>query len=134
SLHINWGLNAEDEEQADFTIAQTTIHPSWWECPLCQDPILAPGSAADIAVIQITQDTPQIPEAQVDLAPVAPGTQVVKVGWGCEQRTNIDANPLQPGRYTTEDASTLPAGAISQHNPHLPNRQLSAASDAYLFT
>jgi hypothetical protein len=130
---INWGLNADDQYQDSFTIAKTTIHPSWWECPLCQDPILGTG-AADIAVIQIVQDTPQIPQARVQLDPVATGTQVVKVGWGCEERTNIDPNTLELGRYKRADASVIGASAIRHDNSPITDAQVAAVDASYLIT
>lgn len=133
-LLINWGLNADDAEQAVFTIVDTTIHPSWWTCPLCQDPILATGGAADIAVIEIVQNTPQIPEAQVDLDPVAPGTQVTKVGWGCEDRTDVDPSTLELGRYKTEDAWVIPASEIQHHNSPITSGQVATVGSSYLIT
>src|SRR5690606_31784003 len=115
SLLIHWGLNADDADQAEFTIVNTTIHPSWWACPLCEQPNRSPGSAADIAVIEIAEDTPDIRQARVDLNPVAVGAHVVKVGWGCEERTNIDASTLELGRYKTDDAWIIPSSEI-QHD------------------
>ena len=52
-LLIYWGLDASDKQQGEFTVAKTSIHPSWWTCPPCQDPILG-GDAADIALLEIS--------------------------------------------------------------------------------
>lgn len=133
-LLINWGLNADDSEQGTFTVVETVIHPSWWACPLCQDPILAQGGAADVAVIEILEDTPQIPEATVDLTPVAVGTPVVKVGWGCEVRTDVDPNTVELGRYKTADAVTIAASEIQHHNSPITNEQVNTVASSYLIT
>lgn len=134
-LLINWGLDADDSEQGVFTIVETSIHPSWWTCPLCQDPPLAQGGAADIAVVEIAENTPSVPEARVELDPIATDTQVVKVGWGCEERTNIDPSTLALDRYKTEDAWIIPASAI-QHNtaPPISNGQVTTVAASYLIT
>ncbi len=135
-LLINWGLDADDAEQGEFTIVETSIHPSWWECPLCEDPILGPGSAADIAVIEIAENTPDIPEARVELDPMETGDQVVKVGWGCEERTNIDPSTLELGRYKTEDAWLIPASEIQHEGtyPPITDGQVEQVGGGYLIT
>lgn len=133
-LVINWGLDARDQYQGEFTIVETAIHPSWWSCPLCADPIVTFGGAADIAVIEIAEDTPSIPEATVDLDPVAPGTQVVKVGWGCEERTNVDGATVQLDRYKTEDAWVIPASEIRHHGSSIADEQIAMVGASYLIT
>lgn len=134
-LLIHWGVDADDAEQAEFTIVETSIHPSWWGCPQCQDPIVSPGGAADIAVIEIAEDTPTIPEATIELDPIGPGTHVTKVGWGCEERTNIDPSTLELGRYKTEDAWVIPTTEI-QHGNSLPlaDEQVTTVDASYLVT
>ena len=134
-LLINWGLDADDAEQGVFTIVETSIHPSWWQCPLCQDPTISTDGAADIAVIEIAEDTPAIPEASVELDAVAPDTPVVKVGWGCEERTNIDPSTLELDRYKTEEAWVIAASEI-QHNtaPPITDTQLATVEASYLIT
>lgn len=135
-LLINWGLDADDPDQAVFTIVETSIHPSWWDCPLCQDPILAQGGAADIALIEIAQNTPQIPEASVELGTIQPTTQVIKVGWGCEERTNIDPSTLELGRYKTEDASVIPVSEIQPDSsrPPMTDEQVARVDASYVIT
>ncbi|HKO49664.1 MAG TPA: trypsin-like serine protease [Polyangiaceae bacterium] len=132
SLLINWGLNVNDADQGQFTIVRTRIHPSWWSCPLCQDPILSQGGAADIAVIEIAQDTSQIPQARVQLTPVQTGTQAVKVGWGCEDRTNQAVTQLT--RYKTDDAWTIPAAQIRHHDSPITDQQIATVGASYLIT
>lgn len=133
-LRINWGLDADDADQADFTIVATSIHPSWWQCPLCQDPILAQGGAADIAVVEIAEDTPQIPAASVELGTIAPGARVFKVGWGCEERTNIDPTTLQLGRYKADDAVIIPGSEIRHHESPITDGQVVTVDASYLIT
>ncbi|HKO47777.1 MAG TPA: trypsin-like serine protease [Polyangiaceae bacterium] len=132
-LLMFWGLDAADGDRAEFTIVKTTIHPSWWACPTCQDAILDDG-AADVAVIEIGEDTPQIPEARVELASIATGTPVVKVGWGCEERTNVDANTLQLGRYKTADASIISGSEIRRFDTPMTDEQFDAVDASYLVT
>ncbi len=132
---VHWGLDADDPEQGLFSIVRTSIHPSWWECPLCQDPLLSSEGAADIAVIEIAEATPGIPEASVELDAIEPGTQVVKVGWGCEERTNIDASTLELGRYKTEDAWVIPTTEILHEGmPPITDAQLARVDASYLIT
>jgi hypothetical protein len=109
--HFHWGLDADDPEQGVLTIVGTSIHPSWWECPLCQQPTRQ--GSADIAVIEIAEDTPDIPEATIELNRVEPGAQVVKVGWGCEETTNVDPTTLELGRYKTDDAAVIATSEIT---------------------
>jgi Trypsin len=133
-LRIDWGLSTAGTENATFTIVKTTIHPSWWACPLCQDPTLSDG-AADVAVIEIAQDTPQIPMARVDLTPVPQGTPVVKVGFGCEERTNLESPPSL-GRYKAASATTLAPSALAHESfgPPLTESQISQIGAGYLIT
>jgi len=132
-LLIYWGLDANDEQKGKFVIARTTIHPSWWTCPLCVDPILDSG-AADIAVIELGVDTPQIPEARVELSTIESGTQVVKVGWGCEERTNVDASELHLGRFKLAKASTIPVSEIRPYEGRMSDEQEAAVGASYLIT
>ncbi|HLV68089.1 MAG TPA: trypsin-like serine protease [Polyangiaceae bacterium] len=134
SLLIHWGLDADDPEQGEFTIVQTSIHPSWWACPLCEQPFLSQGGAADIAVIEIAEDTPQIPEAKVELDPIAVGTQVVKVGWGCEESINVDPSTLELGRYKAEDAWILPTSDIRHHDSPITDEQIATIDASYWIT
>ena len=132
-LQVHWGLEASDGEQGVFTIVKTTIHPSWWECPLCDRPILFNG-AADIALIEIAEDTPFIPEARVDLAPVELGTELVKVGWGCEVRTNIDAASVQLGRYKREDSVAISASEIVHETSPITEEMAAEIAAQYVVT
>lgn len=134
SLLMHWGLDADDAEQGQVTIVATTIHPSWWACPLCQDPILSQGGAADIAVVEIAEATPQIPEARVELDPIETGTAVVEVGWGCEERTNVDPNTLTLGRYKREDATIIPASEIQHEGSPVMASQVATVDASYLIT
>lgn len=132
-LLIHWGLDVNDGASATFTIARTSIHPSWWACPLCEDPVKSNG-AADIAIIEIAENTPQIPEARVELSNVATGTSVVKVGWGCEQRTNVDAGDVHLGRYKVANASIIPVYEIRPYESKISDEDAAAIDAAYLMT
>jgi trypsin len=132
-LPIYWGLEANDGKKGEFVIARTSIHPSWWSCPLCSNAILD-SAAADIAVIELGEDTPQIPEARVELAKIATGTRVVKVGWGCEERTNVDASELHLGRYKLASASIIPVSEIRRYDGRISDEQEAAVGASYLVT
>lgn len=134
SFVLNWGLNATDSQQSSVTVVRTSIHPSWWACPLCQNPTLSLDGAADIAVIEIAQLTPQIPEAVVDLDPVAPGQQVAKVGWGCEDHTNHAPGSIPLGRYKTADAWVVAAAQIQLPDPVYTSDEIAKVGASYLIT
>lgn len=133
-LAIRWGLNADDAAQAVFTIVRTSIHPSWWSCPACQDPLLGPGGAADIAVIEIAENTSQIPEANVDVGAVEPGAALVKVGWGCEVRTNVDPSTVELGRYKRANAALVAASQILHESSPITEGQVAVIDASYLVT
>ncbi len=128
-LLVFWGLDADDEEQGEFTIVQTSIHPSWWACPLCRQPTV--NGAADIAVIEIAEQTPDIPEARVELGSVEVDTAVVEVGWGCEQSTNQPGPGL--GRYKTADGEVIDPSEAQRFTP-ITDPQLVAIDASYLIT
>jgi hypothetical protein len=132
-LSIYWGLDANDEKKGTFVIARTSIHPSWWACPVCSNAIVD-GGGADIAVIELGEDTPQIPEARVELTRISDGTPVVKVGWGCEERTNVDASELHLGRFKLASASTIPVSEIRPYEDKMTDEQEAALGASYLIT
>ncbi len=135
-LLIQWGLDA-DGPSGTFTIVQTSIHPSWWTYPSSPDPVFDEDSTADIAVIEIAEDTPEIPEARVELDAIAPGTPVVEVGWGCEESVYTPDTHL--GRFKAHESTTLPpetaltyVTSISSWPP--AESTMTAIMGAYLFT
>jgi hypothetical protein len=132
-VHIEWGLNVDDPEQAEFTITRTSIHPSWWECPLCQEP--SRNAAADIAVVEIADDTPEIPEARVELDRIAVGAPVVKVGWGCEVTTNLPPGTrVELDRYKADDTEVIVPSEVQRHEPRISDEQLAGIDGSYLIT
>ncbi len=131
-LLIQWGLDA-DGPSGTFTIVQTSIHPSWWTNPNSPDPLFGSDSAADIAVIEIAEDTPDIPEARVELDTIAPGTQVVEVGRGCEESTLTPDSHL--GRFKAQQVTTLPPEPeLAYVSPPLSDSQSTGIINSYLFT
>lgn len=131
-LLIQWGLDAGGPS-GTFTIVQTSIHPSWWASPAAFDPLVSGDSAADIAVIEIAEDTPDIPEARVELDAVTPGTPVVEVGWGCEVSTSTPDAHL--GRFKAQESTTLPPEPeLAYIAPPPPESVATAIINAYLFT
>jgi|GEM_PF-1480630 len=131
-LLIQWGLDASGPS-GTFTIVQTSIHPSWWAYPGASDPVRGSDSAADIAVIEIAEDTPDIPEARVDLDTIAPGTRVVQVGRGCEVSTLTPDSHL--GRFKAQEETTLPPEPeLALVAPPLSELESTSIKNAYLFT
>ena len=84
TIQLNWGLDGNDHPQGTYTIEETLIHPEW-NCFACPVKMTHQGRP-DIALIRLVDDTPQIPEARVELSDVLPGQRVVKVGYGCQDR------------------------------------------------
>jgi hypothetical protein len=131
-LLIQWGLD-ENGPSGTFTIVETSIHPSWWANPGSSDPTLDSTSAADIAVIEIAEETPDIPEARVEMDAIAPGTPVVEVGRGCEVSTSTPDEHL--GRFKAQDTTTLPPEPeLVYVQPPLSESQTTAIKGSYLFT
>jgi hypothetical protein len=85
-------------------------------------------------VIELGEDTPQIPEARVELANIETGTQVVKVGWGCEERTNVDASELHLGRFKLASGYTIPVSEIRPYEGRMSDEQEAAVGASYLIT
>ena len=131
-LLIQWGLDAAGPS-GTFTIVQTSIHPSWWTNPGSPDPVFGSDSASDIAVIEIAEDTPDIPEARVELDSIAPGTRVVQVGRGCEESTSTPDAHL--GRFKAQEVVTLPPEPeLAYISPPPSETQSTAIINSYLFT
>lgn len=134
SLEMLFGLDASDGQVRRFSIVATSIHPSWWACPLCQEPTRSQGGAADIAVVEIAEETPEIPAASVSLDPVGVGTPVVKVGWGCEERTTVPQETLHLGRFKRADALVIPASEIQVGNPLISDETVATVDASYVVT
>ncbi len=110
-IEISWGLHANDQSQGTFTIEETVIHPSWWDCLYCRERPTVMGMA-DIAVIRLLEPTPQIPQARVEVGDVRPGQKVVKVGYGCQDRVPDNLGSAADGEglgpLKAEEGWTLP--------------------------
>lgn len=125
-LDIRYGIRPEDTDEHYYVpIEKVHIHPTWLECSNCAEPVYV---AADIAVIEVSEEieTENIPEARVELGPVALGTQVVKVGMGCQENTLI-ADGLE--EYKSDDAWTLSREAL-----WWPSGEFVSELDAIRFT
>jgi hypothetical protein len=132
-LLIEWGLNVDDPDQAELTITRTSIHPSWWECPLCQEP--SRNAAADIALVEIAEDTAQIPEASVELDRIGVGVPVVKVGWGCEVTTAVPpGTPVQLDRFKLDETVTIVPSEVQRHESRISDEQLARIDASYVIT
>lgn len=135
-IPLNYGLDPTDGQVQDVTIVATTIHPSWLATQHDDPPKDAAGAAADIAVVEIAQDTPFIPEAQVSLDRLPVGAEVVKGGWGCETRAN---DPYHVGLrpFKTSPAWTIPVDHVDHEQPRgtfFTPEQIESIDDAYSIT
>ncbi len=70
--------------------------------------------------MQVDTDLPLIPEARVELGEVQPGTQVVKVGFGCEDRANKEGGNNSDPRVVgvNSDYQFLSGSGISSTDWH----------------
>jgi V8-like Glu-specific endopeptidase len=110
SIPIAYGIQVNDSSQrATVKVVKTHVHPTWLEyMNHRQRPGVVGG--ADIAVIKVDRDLPQIPEARVELGEIQPGTLVVKGGFGCEDHALRPESPLN--RYKTAFATVLPPSEL----------------------
>ncbi len=110
SIAIAYGLKVSDQTQrATVKIVKTNVHPTWFG--VMNSPIRpAVIGGVDIAVVEVDRDLPLIPQARVELGQVQPGTQVVKVGFGCEDNALGSVSILD--RYKTADAWVLPPSEV----------------------
>jgi hypothetical protein len=67
-------------------VVSVQVMQGWLDA--CQTPcganVLSPQHPADIALIEVASDTPDIAEAYVDISPVLPGDALIETGYGCE--------------------------------------------------
>jgi len=135
-IPVHYGLSPTDGQVAEVTIVATTIHPSWLASTLDEPTKDADGAAADIAVFEIEEDTPAIPEAQVSLDRLAVGAEVVKLGWGCVTRAN-DPDHVGLLPYKTSEAWTVPVDHVDHEQPRgtfFTDPQLASIDDTYSIT
>lgn len=79
-----------------FTVERTHVHPAWLQAcrdtlaqnpnqTECADPVPKLQRGPDVAIVVVAELSPHIPEAAVDLTPVAVNDPLHIVGYGCEQ-------------------------------------------------
>jgi V8-like Glu-specific endopeptidase len=68
-----------------YPIDKVYVHPSW-------NVVLANGAAYDVALVDLTVDTPNIPTAGIDPSVFGDGTKGLVVGYGCDA-----TNPARNG-------------------------------------
>src|SRR5690606_26916669 len=99
TIQLNWGLDGNDHPQGTYTIEETLMHPSWYCSNGCGGIQQSHQGGADIALIRLIDDedndTPQIPEATVELSDIPPGQRVVKVGYGCQNGLPLEGAPQE---------------------------------------
>jgi hypothetical protein len=136
TIPIHYGLSPTDGQVGQFSIVATTIHPSWLASTAETPPKDVNGAAADIAVFEIEEETPFIPEAQVSLDRLAVGAEVVKLGWGCETRAN-DPDHVGLLPYKTSAAWIVPVDHVDHEQDRgtfFSDLQLESIDDAYSIT
>ncbi len=119
----------------ELTVEETHIFPAWLSacvapCPL---PILTPTHPADVAVIVVREETPAIPAAEVDPAPVHDDDKVVVTGFGCE---NGLYKPFGPEtREEKVDATrAVSKEALSQPGSFVAAGDVDGIAAAYVVT
>jgi hypothetical protein len=77
-----------DDGFRTFTIERVEIEPAWdsyCRATHCGSVHISGRTAmADAAVIILTEEIPEVPEAAIDLSPIEDGDQVAITGYGCE--------------------------------------------------
>ena len=65
-------------------VVRTFVHPAYRYTSVVH-PWMKPQTISDIAVVVVDKKTPEIPVMDVASEPVAPGSTVVKLGYGCPE-------------------------------------------------
>lgn len=108
AVTFDWGKLQE------ATVRQTYVPDGLHEA--CEDGdcgVLSVGVPPDVAVIEVEEDLP-IASAKVDLLPVAPGSPLIIMGYGC---TNGLDNESDPSALRFEQTPSLPATALDHETP-----------------
>jgi hypothetical protein len=135
-LSMHWGRDASDpndEARGTFTVVKTSIHATWWRCAACAAPHRHDEGAADIAVIEIAEATPQIPKARVELDTIALDAHVIKGGYGCEDRI-VPGRDGTIGRYKRADAWIIPVSEIRRFDTLITDAETATIDASYLIT
>jgi hypothetical protein len=85
-MRVDAGAPGGGGPGADVTVAATHIFPAWTAACVAPCPVnvLAATHPADVALIEVVEETPAIAEASLDPRRVADGDRVVLAGYGCE--------------------------------------------------
>ncbi|MGC4065266.1 MAG: trypsin-like serine protease [Polyangiaceae bacterium] len=116
-----------------LSIVKTTMAPGWTET--CSTPcgvnVLNPSHPADAAVIEVVEETPDIPAASIDSLTVLEGDPVVMTGYGCE---NGYGNPSGPSRFKLESTTALTAAALVHPGPMVSEEDAPNVAASYVIT
>jgi hypothetical protein len=116
-------------------IAQTYLAPGWLETCVapCRVNVLNSSHPADVAVIELATDTPDIPEAEVDLGAVVAGDPVVITGYGCEESLNAPFD-YDTSRLKLEQLVALPVSALLHPGSYVWEGNESNIAASYVVT
>jgi hypothetical protein len=116
-----------------LTVVKTTMAPGWTEtCSIpCGVNVLNPSHPPDAAVIEVAEETPEIPEATIDSREVAAGDPVVMTGYGCE---NGYGNPSERSRFKLESTTALTFAALVHPSPMVSEEDAPNVAASYVIT
>lgn len=108
TIHVSAAL----PDWTDVVIERTEVQPAWRDkcvsIPCINVNVSGRSDIADVALIITRDELAGIPEAAVDLAPVAAGDRVVMTGYGCEEA--VGTPRLGDGRFRVAETEIIPFG------------------------
>jgi secreted trypsin-like serine protease len=105
---------ASSETSRPFAVAQVHVHPAWIErcretfCSIAA--IAAKTDAPDVAVLELAEELPGVPDAAIETQPLAVGEQVTLVGFGCTDGVHL-AQPRAGSELLVGSARVVPPSA-----------------------
>jgi hypothetical protein len=107
TIQITTGLPAFQ----DVVIERTEVQPAWRDkcassIPCINVNVCGRSDIADVAVIITRDELAGIPEASVDLSPLAVGDRVMLTGYGCEQ--SVGTSRIGDGRFRVAETAIIP--------------------------
>jgi len=114
--HVQFGDDIADD--ARFTIKNVFVHPQYVASCLvssgdnCGDTLGRYPWPPDVGIFEIKEETPSIPIAAINFAPIPDGTKVIVAGYGCEEGLYLPFNyalRLKFGQTVTVPPSALDA-------------------------
>jgi hypothetical protein len=107
SLFVTTDNNAQSG--VTLPVLSVNIHPEYAQCTACNgnDDF---GMRPDVALLIVSELTPDIPIADIDPSPVAVGDEVTLTGYGCE---NGVGQPSGPARLKVGDTHSVDPSEVT---------------------